>query len=326
MRILFAGTPEAAVKPLQALASAGGDMEVVAVLTRPDAPQGRGRRLAPSPVKAAAMELGLPVIEDKPTSDGFFEAVERFKPDIAAVVAYGSILRQPALDAVPLGWFNLHFSLLPQYRGAAPVQRAIWAGETVTGATVFKIGPGLDNGPVAAQSTVEIGAHETSGELLGRLSEDGSNLLCAALKGIADGHLALVEQPEGVFEPAPKIHPDDARIRFDVPAFAADRQIRACTPEPGAWCLLHNRTETDAQGADGGIKLTVARAHPDMSDNPQKPAGLRPGMIAVSKKHVWIGTLTDPLELDQVKQQGKKQMAAADWARGSRLPEGAYCD
>ncbi|TCD54906.1 methionyl-tRNA formyltransferase [Alloscardovia theropitheci] len=313
-RILFAGTPEVAVQPLHALCEAGGDIEVVGVLTRPDAPQGRGRKLTPSPVKKAALELGLPVIEHKPTSPEFFESLDELKPDMAAVVAYGNLLKQEALDAIAGGWYNLHFSLLPLWRGAAPVQRAIWAGDEITGATVFRIGPGLDDGPILAQSTVTIGEHETSGQLLERLSNDGALLLRSALQGLISGHITPREQEDGVYEHAAKIHPVDARIRFDVPAFATDRQIRACTPEPGAWTVLHN-------GDEETIKLHVIEAQID-ADAQQ----LEPGVLAVTKKHVWVGTATYPLELLAVKAQGKKQMSAADWARGARLQAGAYCE
>ena len=225
------------------------------------------------------------------------------------------------LDALPLGWYNLHFSLLPQWRGASPVQRAIWAGDTITGATVFRITRGMDEGPVLAQSTVEIGAHETAGELLGRLAEDGSHLLAASLEAMAEGRISPVDQPQGAYEVADKIRTEDAHIRFDVPVFAADRQIRACTPHPGAWCTLH------AEGADGESQtLHVLEAAPaDMAD-PNLPGALETGKLALSKKHVWIGTKSQPLELIQVKAQGKKAMRAADWARGARLTGEAYCD
>lgn len=312
-RILFAGTPDVAVAPLKALVSAGGDLEVVGVLTRPDAPQGRGRKLMPSPVKQTALGLGLPVIEAKPTSPEFFEAVRELQPDMAAVVAYGNLLKQEALDAIPLGWYNLHFSLLPLWRGAAPVQRAIWAGDEVTGASVFRIGPGMDDGPILAQLTVSIGAHETSGELLQRLSEDGALLLCSALQGLISGEVTPQPQEDGSYEHAAKIHPEDARIRFDVPAFAADRQIRACTPEPGAWTVLHN--------GEDEVQLHVLRAQVSEIEGE-----LAPGQLLVTKKHVWVGTSTQPLELLDVKAQGKKQMRAADWARGARLEDGAYCE
>lgn len=312
-RILFAGTPQAAVPSLKALVEAGGDIEVVGVLTRPDAPQGRGRKLMPSPVKSAALELGVPVIESHPHSEEFFAAIDELKPDMAAVVAYGNLLKQRALNAIPGGWYNLHFSLLPQWRGAAPVQRAIWAGDTITGASVFRIGPGLDDGPILAQSTTQIGEHETSGQLLDRLAIDGAMLLRSALQGYIEGAISPRPQAQGAYEHAEKIHPGDARLRFDIPAFAVDRQIRACTPEPGAWTVLHN--------GEDELKLSIIEAVID-----EQADAIPSGTLKVTKKHVWIGTATHPLELTQVKAQGKKQMIAADWARGARLGEGAYCE
>ena len=239
LKVLFAGAPEVAVPSLRMLAEDTEHFEVVAVLTRPDAPTGRGRKLVPNPVKQAALELGLPVIESDPSEETFINELTATGAQAAAVVAYGKILKQEVLDALPMGWYNLHFSLLPQWRGAAPVQRSIWAGDTLTGATVFRIVRKMDAGPILAQSTVEIGAHETSGELLNRLAEDGSRLLAASLQALADDQIAPVEQPAGAYEIAQKITVEDARIRFDVPAFAVDRQIRACTPNPGAWCELH---------------------------------------------------------------------------------------
>lgn len=327
MRILFAGTPDVAVTSLRLLAQAGGDIEVVGVLTRPDAPQGRGRKLTPSPVKVAAQELGIAVLDRNPRDPGFLEDLAAFNAEAAAVVAYGNILSRQVLDAMPRGWYNLHFSLLPQWRGAAPVQRAIWSGDTLTGVTVFRITEGMDEGPILAQSTTEIGAHETSGELFARLAEDGGRVLCSAMELVAQGRAVLVPQDPGAFEVAAKIHTDDARIRFDVPVFAADRQIRACTPEPGAWCMAH------ADSADAaGLKLHVDEARPveDASQLPADAAGLLahgvPGVLVADKKHVWICTRTQPLELLRVKPQGKRSMAAADWARGARLGAGAYCD
>ncbi|MFZ2696696.1 MAG: methionyl-tRNA formyltransferase, partial [Bifidobacterium adolescentis] len=234
-------------------------------------------------------------------------------------VAYGKILKQDVLDALPMGWYNLHFSLLPQWRGAAPVQRSIWAGEKVTGATVFRIVRAMDAGPILAQSTVELGAHETAGELLGRLAEDGSHLLAASLQALADDQIAPVEQPAGAYEVAQKITVEDAHIRFDVPVFAADRQIRACTPNPGAWCELH--AHADAEPAT----LHVLRAQPADMSNPNAPASLEPGHIVAGKKNVWVGTSTEPLELLEVKAQGKKAMRAADWARGAHL-DNAFCE
>ena len=166
---------------------------------------------------------------------------------------------------------------------------------------------------------MEIGAHETSGELLNRLAEDGSRLLAASLQALADDQIAPVEQPAGAYEIAQKITVEDARIRFDVPAFAVDRQIRACTPNPGAWCELH--ASADAEPAT----LHVLRAQTSDMDNPNVPATLEPRRIVAGKKHVWIGTATQPLELLEVKAQGKKAMRAADWARGARLDGTAFC-
>ena len=318
LKLVFAGTPDVAVPSLKAFA-ADPRFDVVGVITRPDAPTGRGRKLTPSPVKATALELGLPVIDLKPRSPEFMEALNNLHADIAAVIAYGNILPKNVLDAVPMGWYNLHFSLLPQWRGAAPVQRSIWAGEKVTGATVFRIVRAMDAGPILAQSTVEIGAHETAGELLGRLAEDGSHLLAASLQALADDQIAPVEQPAGAYEVAQKITVEDAHIRFAVPVFAADRQIRACTPNPGAWCELH--AHADAEPAT----LHVLRAQPADMSNPNAPASLEPGHIVAGKKNVWVGTSTEPLELLEVKAQGKKAMRAADWARGAHL-DNAFCE
>ena len=318
LKLLFAGSPDVAVPALKTLAADTDHFDVVAVLTRPDAPTGRGRRLVANPVKRTALELGIPVIESDPASPGFIDELKATGAEAAAVVAYGRILRQDVLDALPRGWYNLHFSLLPQWRGAAPVQRAIWAGDTVTGATVFRITRQMDAGPILAQSTVEIGEHETSGELLSRLAEDGSHVLAAALEAMAEGRIVPVDQQPGAFEVAAKISVEDAHIRFDVPVFAADRQIRACTPNPGAWCELF------ADGESGEpATLHVLEARPADVSLPQIPGDLAPGRIRAGKRNVWVGTATGPLELLQVKAQGKKAMRAADWARGARLSEAA---
>jgi len=293
LKVLFAGTPDVAVPSLKMLAEDTERFEVVAVLTRPDAPTGRGRKLVPNPVKQAALDLGLPVIESDPSEETF-------------------------ISELAMGWYNLHFSLLPQWRGAAPVQRSIWAGEKVTGATVFRIVRAMDAGPILAQSTVEIGAHETAGELLNRLAEDGSRLLAASLQAMADDQIAPVEQPAGAYEVAQKITVEDAHIRFDIPVFAVDRQIRACTPNPGAWCELHANAEAEP------ATLHVLRAQGADMSNPNTPVSLEPGRIVAGKKNVWVGTSSDPLELLEVKAQGKKAMRAADWARGAHL-DGAYC-
>lgn len=325
LRLLFAGTPDVSVPALRALTADTEDFEIVAVLTRPDAPQGRGQRLTPSPVRQAAIELGLPVIDSNPNEAVFLDELRATGAQAAAVVAYGRILKQDVLDALPLGWYNLHFSLLPQWRGAAPVQHAIWAGDKVTGTTVFRITAGMDEGPILAQSTTEIGAHETAGELLDRLAADGSKLLVSALQAMEAGQIRPIEQEPGSYEVAEKIRPGDAHLRFDVPVFALDRQIRACTPNPGAWCTVHPSPD-DPEG-EPDVLLHVLRAQPaDQQQEDGVPVGLAPGALHVTKHEVWVGTSSDPLELLEVKAEGKRAMPAADWARGARLEDGAYCD
>ena len=322
--ILFAGTPEVAVPSLRELAKDSEHFDVRAVLTRPDAPTGRGRKLVPSPVKQAALELGLPVLESDPKNeDVFLEQLAATGAKAAAVVAYGKILRQNVLDALPLGWYNLHFSLLPQWRGAAPVQRAIWAGDDITGATVFRITRGMDCGPILAQFTTKIESHENSGDLLARLANDGAPLLAASLRGMETGEIVPVEQDQTPQEVAQKITVEDAHIDFHVPAFAVDRQIRACTPNPGAWCELHADDEHNADP----ITLHVLRAVPADANDPhgEELMKLDPGKLLAGKKQVWVGTLSGVLELLEVKAQGKKAMKAADWARGARLSAAAYC-
>ena len=235
LKILFAGTPDVAVPSLRALAADSEHFEVVAVLTRPDAPTGRGRKLTPSPVKTAALELGLPVLESDPAEPTFLDELKVTGAQAAAVIAYGRILKQSVLDALPCGWYNLHFSLLPHWRGAAPVQRAIWSGDDMTGTSVFRITRAMDAGPLLVQSETPIGEHETAGDLLTRLGESGALVLRDALRTVEDGTADPVEQAEGDYPVAEKIRVNDAHIDFSAPVEAVDRQIRACTPNPGAW-------------------------------------------------------------------------------------------
>ncbi|NEG54238.1 methionyl-tRNA formyltransferase [Bifidobacterium platyrrhinorum] len=318
LRLLFAGTPDVAVPSLKAFA-ADPRFKVAAVLTRPDAPTGRGRKLRPSPVKAAALELGIPVIDAKPRDPGFLDTLKSLDVDIAAVIAYGNILPVDVLDAVPLGWYNLHFSNLPAWRGAAPVQRSIWAGDKVTGADVFKVGEGLDDGPVIATMSVELTGRETSGELLDRLAAEGAPMYVDALARVGEGTAVYTPQPADGYTYAHKIAVEDAHIDFTAPLEEADRRIRACTPNPGAWCELHA-----GEGAEP-ITLHVLRAQPADPANPNTPASLAPGELKAGKRNVWVGTGTAPLELLEVKAQGKKAMRAADWARGARLAADARC-
>ena len=305
MRIVFAGTPEVAVPALDALHASAH--ELVGVVTRPDAPSGRGRRLVASPVAQRAEELGLPVLKPThPREPDFQAALRDLAPDACPVVAYGALLPQSALDIPEHGWINLHFSILPAWRGAAPVQHAIWAGDEMTGATTFRIVKELDAGPTYGVMTERIRPTDTAGDLLARLAEGGSTLLVRTLDGIEDGSLEAREQPADGVSLAPKILVDDARISWTDPAAAVDRQVRACTPGPGAWTTWQ----------DERLKVGAVRVAPE-----HEP--LAPGVLAVGKNSVHVGTATHPVELGEVKAFGKKQMRAADWARGVTFPEDA---
>jgi methionyl-tRNA formyltransferase len=301
MRLVFAGTPEVALPSLDAIAASSH--ELVGVVTRPDAPSGRGRRLTPSPVAERAAELGVPVLKPaRPSEPEFLDALRALEPDCCPVVAYGALVPQVALDIPTHGWVNLHFSCLPAWRGAAPVQHAIWAGDEVTGATTFRLVKELDAGPTYGVMTERIRPDDTAGDLLARLAEGGAGLLVATLDGLEQGALDAREQELDALSLAPKVTVDDAHVEWRLPALAIDRQIRACTPAPGAWTLL----------GDERLKLgPVAVA----ADQPALP----PGRVHVTKHAVFVGTATQPVRLGDVRPFGKKQMAAADWARGVRL-------
>ena len=301
MRVVFAGTPQVAVTSLEAILAS--QHEVVAVVTRPDAVAGRGHRLTPSPVSAAAAERGIPVLTpNKPSDPEFIETLTSLDPDCCPVVAYGALIPQRVLDIPAKGWVNLHFSLLPAWRGAAPVQRSIMGGDDVTGAAVFQLEAGMDTGPVFGVVTEAIGPHDTSGDLLGRLAISGAQLLVAVLDGIEAGRLTAVPQSSDGVSLAPKISMEDARVRWDEPAMAVDRRIRGCTPAPGAWTML----------GDLKVKLapvTIAEER------------LAPGVVRVERNRVLVGTLTTAVELGTVQAAGKKAMRAADWARGLHAGE-----
>lgn len=310
MRLLFAGTPAVAVPALEALLASRH--EVVAVLTRADARAGRGRQLAPSPVRERAEAAGIEVITDRPRSEGFVERLTALEIDCAPVVAYGEILPPHVLAVPTLGWVNLHFSVLPAWRGAAPVQRAIIAGDEVTGATTFLIEEGLDTGPVLGAATETIRRRDTAGDLLGRLASSGAGLLVATLDALEDGALNPVRQPADGVSLAAKLTPEDARIEWTHPAHTVDRLVRGCTPAPGAWTVLPD-----------GSRLGVGPV--SIVDDAQTPAGsLAPGQVEVTKKSVRVGTASAAVELGEVVPAGKKPMAASDWARGARLDAGTY--
>ncbi|MFE6838161.1 methionyl-tRNA formyltransferase [Streptomyces sp. NPDC057705] len=305
MKLVFAGTPEVAVPALDALI-ASGRHEVAAVVTRPDAPAGRGRRLVASPVAERAEEAGIEVLKPARPRDPDFQArLREIAPDCCPVVAYGALLPKSALDIPKHGWVNLHFSLLPAWRGAAPVQHSIMAGDQVTGASTFLIEEGLDSGPVYGILTEEIRPTDTSGDLLTRLAFAGSGLLAATMDGIEDGTLRAVAQPHDGLSLAPKITVEDARIDWTAPAMRADRVVRGCTPAPGAWTVFRGER----------LKLISVGLVADRTD-------LAPGELAPAKSHVHVGTGSHAVELLWVQPQGKKPMLGADWARGVRIAPG----
>ncbi|MFC6065582.1 methionyl-tRNA formyltransferase [Streptomyces ochraceiscleroticus] len=307
MRLVFAGTPEVALPALDALI-ASDRHEVVAVVTRPDAPAGRGRRLVASPVAQRAEEAGIEVLKPaRPRDEDFQARLREIAPDCCPVVAYGALLPKSALDIPAHGWVNLHFSLLPAWRGAAPVQHAVLAGDEVTGASTFRIEEGLDSGPVYGVLTEDVRPTDTSGDLLTRLAFAGAGLLAATMDGIEDGTLQAVPQPAEGITLAPKIEVEDAKIDWSAPALRVDRVVRGCAPAPGAWTLFR----------DERLKVMSLTPVPDRTD-----LELAPGEIAATKKAVFVGTGSHPVQLQWVQPQGKKPMAAADWARGVRIEAG----
>ena len=307
MRLVFAGTPEVALPSLDALV--GSSHEVVGVITRPDAPAGRGRTLVPSPVRVRAQEHGIPVLTPRtPRDPEFQEQLRELAPDCAPVVAYGALVPRTALDIPRHGWVNLHFSLLPAWRGAAPVQHAIRSGDEVTGATTFLLEEGLDTGPIYGVMTETIRPTDTSGDLLGRLALAGAGLLVATLDGIESGDLVAKTQPAEGISHAPKVEVDDARVDWMMPALAIDRLIRSCTPAPGSWTTFR------------GERVKLAPVTPVAAESVS--ALLTPGELLVTKAALYAGTATSPVRLGLVRAHGKKEMAAADWARGVRIEPG----
>jgi methionyl-tRNA formyltransferase len=306
MRLVFAGTPAPAVPSLNALVAS--PHEVVAVVTRPDARAGRGRGVVTSPVRQRAEELGIEVLTpDRPQDPDFLDRLRELAPDACPVVAYGALIPQVALDIPRHGWVNLHFSLLPAWRGAAPVQHAVMAGDEVTGASTFLIEAGLDTGPVFGVMTERIRPRDTAGDLLDRLAEGGAGLLLATMDGLADGALTPVPQAAEGVSLAPKLEVADAQVRWDRPAVTVDRQVRGCTPAPGAWSTFR------------GARVKLAPVVPDPA---YAGPPLAPGELAAGKRVVHVGTSSGVVQLTSVQPHGKKEMAAADWARGVRIDAG----
>jgi methionyl-tRNA formyltransferase len=308
VRLVFAGTPEVALPALDAIAAS--HHELLAVLTRPDAPAGRGgreggregRRSARSAVGRWADEHDVPVLQPtKPSQPEFLAELAGLAPDCCPVVAYGALVPKTALDVPRLGWVNLHFSVLPAWRGAAPVQRAVMAGDEVTGATTFLLEEGLDTGPVLGVLTETIRPTDTAGDLLERLSRAGAGLLVASLDGLEDGSVVPVPQPSDGVSLAPKVTVEEARVDWRVPGFAVDRRIRGCTPAPGAWTTF--RAER--------LKLGPVRVLPDA-------AGLQPGELRATRDAVHVGVAAGAVALGEVQPAGKRMLPASDWARGAR--------
>jgi len=305
MRLLFAGPPAPAVPALEALLASRH--EVVAVLTRPDARAGRGRKLLASPVKERALAEGIEVLDPaQPRGEEFLASLERLEIDAAPVVAYGALLRPEVIGVPRHGWVNLHFSVLPAWRGAAPVQHAIIAGDEITGASTFRIEEGLDTGPVFGTLTETIRPRDTAGDLLDRLSVAGAELLVRTLDAIEDGTIMAVPQPAEGVSHAPRLLPADAKVDWRRPAFVVDRLVRGCTPAPGAWTSLPD-----------GSRLGLGPVRPSEDSH------LAPGELEVRKDAVLVGTGGGAVVLGEVQPVGKRAMAAADWARGARLAPGS---
>jgi methionyl-tRNA formyltransferase len=322
VRLVFAGTPAAALPALRALAASRH--RVTAVVTRPDAPAGRGRKVDRSPVAELADELGIETLKpQRPMEEWFLGRLRAIAPDCCPVTAYGALLPQAALDIPAHGWVNLHFSVLPAWRGAAPVQHAILRGDDITGATTFRIVKELDAGPVFGTLTEPVRPADTSGDLLDRLAQAGAELLVRTMDAIEDGTARAVSQPSDGVSLAPKLTPADARVDWKLPAHLIDRRIRACTPDPGAWTELAVSPVERARiklwpvtlAAGAGL---VAANHRTGADRGGAGPGLAAGELRVDRSAVYVGTGTVPVRLSDVQPPGKRRMPAADWARGLR--------
>ncbi len=305
MRVVFAGTPEVALPALAAINDS--QHELIAVVTRPDAPQGRSKRPVPSPVARWAQEHSVEILRPTtPRNQDFIDRLTALAPDCCPVVAYGALIPPEVLAIPPRGWVNVHFSLLPAWRGAAPVQRAILAGDTATGLTVFDLVPALDAGPVYLQQQFPLGLQETSGDVLGRLAGRGADALVEVLDGLQNGTMIAAEQPAAGVSLAPKLSVEEARLGWTLPAVQLDRTIRACNPNPVAWTTFRGER----------FKIWLARA--------QAGTVLDPGALSVDRRSVNVGTGRGVLELLQVQPAGKRPMAAADWGRGLGADPGTF--
>jgi methionyl-tRNA formyltransferase len=306
LRTVFFGTPEWAVPSLDALLAS--DVEVVAVVTNPDRPSGRGMKLQPSPVKAAATTAGVRVLQPARARDPeLLDELRAIAPDVAVVVAYGSILPKSLLDVPPHGFVNVHFSLLPLYRGAAPVQRAIIDGRLETGVSMMVLTEGMDEGPVLAAEATPIGPAETAAELGERLATLGARALLPALTGYVSGALTPVPQDDSAATYAPKITTAEARIDWSEDARSIGNKVRALNPAPGAWTSL------------GDERVKLHRAAP--GDHPE----LRPGELLVADR-LFAGTGDGAIAIEEAQVAGRKAMSGLELARGLRLEPGAHFD
>lgn len=296
LRLVFAGSPAAAVPSLRALAATGH--EIVSAITRADSPQGRRGVLTATPVAEAAGELGIPIIRANRLAGAATDAVQALAPDLGVIVAYGGLVREPLLSVPRSGWINLHFSLLPRWRGAAPVQRAIMAGDELTGATVFQLDAELDAGDILGTVTEPIGRHQTAGGLLAALSESGAELLVRVVEALADGS-ARAQRQVGEVTLAPKLTAIDGEIDWNRPAEVVDDLIRGVTPEPGAFTTVD------------GVRLKLLEAAIAWDVAP-----IVPGEFALAGTAVVVGTGTQPVELLRVHPAGRNAMDAAAWWRG----------
>lgn len=298
MRIVFAGTPQVAVPTLRALVGAGH--EVILVVTREDAPIGRKRTLTASPVAKAADEFGLRVLKSNRITAEQTAQVLALQPDVGVVVAFGALLKPSLLEVPSHGWLNIHFSLLPRWRGAAPVQHALLAGDSITGVTIFRLDEGLDTGDVLAQQASPLHSSQPAGEVLNQLAESAPTLLLSALEDLAAGRAQFHPQV-GESSNAPKLSRDDAKLDFTQAAERILNRWAAVTPEPGAHCLFEG----------GSLKILDARAT-------SKPVTqqLRPGECMLIDNIVLAGTSTAPIELVTLQPAGKSAMSASDWLRG----------
>ena len=302
MKLVFAGTPAPAVPSLRSLASS--DHEIAVVISRPDAPLGRKRVLTPSPTAAAAHELELPFIAAARLDDSVTAQVQALEPDLGVIVAYGGLVREPLLSTPRLGWINLHFSLLPRWRGAAPVQHALIAGDELLGASVFQLVPGLDAGDVFAEVAYTVPSESTAGDALSALADIGAELLHGVVDALAAGTISARPQ---VGEPtlAPKLTLDDGRVRWAESAAAILNRFRGTTPEPGAHTSI------------AGARLKVLAATPAAADAERLPSGI----IRAVGAEVRAGTADHPIRLLRVQPAGKPAMDAGDWWRGLRVEQ-----